>query len=303
MAQYEAFASNSASPWRGFAERFSSALLAAVAIGLIVLGKIDPALMEEARSRTADSLAPLLTLVQQPLGTVRSEAAKIDGLMALADENARLREENARLKEWQATALGLEAQNQVLRRLVNLGPAAAPVLKTEPIIGEPGGVYVKSVLIAGGAHDGLGKGQPAMAGSGLVGRITELGEWSARVLLITDLNSRIPVMLERSRARAILAGDNSPRPYLMYLPKAATATVGDRIVTTGHDGVFPTGLSVGRVASVDNGEIRVEPIADLDRLEYVTLVDNVGESALTPEAAPARDYVPAEGRGGFLGER
>jgi len=123
--------------------------------------------------------------------------------------------------------------------------------------------------------------------------MTEIGAWSARVLLITDLNSRIPVILEGTRTHAILAGDNSAHPYLMYLPKAATVSPGDRLVTAGHDGVFPTGLAVGRVSSIESGEIRVEPIADLERLEYVELVDNVAQSALTPELAPA------EGRGFF----
>ncbi len=177
----------------------------------------------------------------------------------------------------------------MLRGIINLDPAAPPITRTEPIIAEPGGLYVRSVLIAGGAHDGLTKGQAAMVGPGLVGRITELGRWSARVLLITDLNSRIPVILEGTRTHAILAGDNSAEPYLMYLPKAATVNVGDRLVTAGHDGVFPTGLAVGRVESIENGEIRVQPIADLDRLEYIELVDSAVQSALTPEAAPSEE--------------
>ena len=218
---------------------------------------------------------------------------QIDDLFDLAKENARLREENDRLKKWQSTALGLEAQSQVLRGMLKVPNTAPPILRTEPIIAEPGGLYVRSVLVGGGVHDGLGKGQAAMSGPGLVGRITEIGAWSARVLLITDLNSRIPVILEGTRTHAILAGDNSSHPYLVYLPKAATVSPGDRLVTAGHDGVFPTGLAVGRVSSIENGEIRVEPIADLDRLEYVELVDNVAQSALTPELAPA------EGRGFF----
>jgi rod shape-determining protein MreC len=171
--------------------------------------------------------------------------------------------------------------------MINLAPSATPILRSEPVIGQPGGIYVRSVLVGGGAHDGLAKGQAAMVGPGLAGRLTEVGRWSARVLLITDLNSRIPVILEGTRTHAILAGDNSTRPYLLYLPKAAQVNVGDRVVTAGHDGVFPTGLAVGRVAGVENGEIRIEPIADLERLEYVEIVDSVAASALTPEEAPA----------------
>jgi rod shape-determining protein MreC len=293
VAQRTAFNPSAAAPPRAFGERFASVILTLAAIALIVMGRVDPAMVDRVRSETADFVAPILTVIQQPLATVRDTLGITQGLFDLAKENARLREENDRLKTWRSTALGLEAQSQVLRGLLNVPNTAPPILRTEPIIAEPGGIYVRSVLVGGGAHDGLGKGQAAMSGPGLVGRITEIGAWSARVLLITDLNSRIPVILEGTRTHAILAGDNSSHPYLMYLPKAATVSPGDRLVTAGHDGVFPTGLAVGRVSSIENGEIRVEPIADLDRLEYVELVDNVAQSALTPELAPA------EGRGFF----
>jgi rod shape-determining protein MreC len=293
VAQRTAFSPNAAAQPRAFGDRFASVILTLAAITLIVMGRVDPTMVERVRSETADFVAPALMVIQQPLATARDTLAISQGLFDLAQENARLREENGNLKKWQSTALALEAQSQVLRNMLNVPNTAPPILRTEPIIAEPGGLYVRSVLIGGGAHDGLGKGQAAMSGAGLVGRITEIGAWSARVLLITDLNSRIPVILEGTRTHAILAGDNTAHPYLMYLPKAATVSPGDRLVTAGHDGVFPTGLAVGRVSSIENGEIRVEPISDLDRLEYVELVDNVAQSALTPELAPA------EGRGFF----
>jgi rod shape-determining protein MreC len=276
-----------ATPLRALGDRFASVVLTLAAIALLAMGRIDPAMMDRIRTQTADAVAPLLAVIRQPVAKIRDTVAVSQGLFNLAEENARLRQENDNLKQWQAAALKLEAQSSVLREMLKLPPATPPILRSEPVIAEPGGVYVRSVLVAGGAHDGLGKGQAAMAGAGLVGRITEIGAWSARVLLITDLNSRIPVILETTRAHAILAGDNTAQPYLMYLPKATTVNVGDRLVTAGHDGVFPTGLAVGRVASVGNGEIRVEPLADLDRLEYVELIDNVAQSALTPEVAPA----------------
>ncbi len=290
MAQRTAFSPSVATPSRAFGERFSSVLLTVAAVALLIMGRADPSLVDRARSQTADFMAPLLIVIQQPLATVRNSIGVTQGLLGLAAENARLREENDRLKKWETTALSLEAQSGVLRSMINLSPTAPPILRTEPVIAQPGGLYVRSVLVGGGAHDGLGKGQAAMAGQGLVGRITEIGAWSARILLITDLNSRIPVILEGSRTHAILAGDNTANPYLMYLPKAATVSVGDRLVTAGHDGVFPTGLPVARVSSIENGEIRAEPIADLDRLEYVELVDSVAQSALTPETAPADNH-------------
>jgi rod shape-determining protein MreC len=120
----------------------------------------------------------------------------------------------------------------------------------------------------------LARGQAAITGGGLVGRLTEVGSRAGRVLLITDLNSRIPVVVERSHANAVLAGDNSERLRLLYAnAPAETIKIGDRIVTSGEGGVFPPGLPVGIVAAVDGGGPRVEPYVELSQLESVLIVD------------------------------
>jgi rod shape-determining protein MreC len=100
-----------------------------------------------------------------------------------------------------------------------------------------------------------------------------VGSRAARILLITDLNSRVPVIVEGSRQRAVLAGDNSEHPSLRYLEAGAAIRIGDRIVTSGQGGVFPPGLPVGVVA-VFNGELaRVELFVELSRVDYLRLVD------------------------------
>jgi rod shape-determining protein MreC len=103
--------------------------------------------------------------------------------------------------------------------------------------------------------------------------VVDVGEWSSRVLLITDINSRIPVLLETSRYRAVLAGDNSDRPRLAYVQPDTPVAIGDRVVTSGTGGMFPAGLPIGVVASVEDRVIRVAPLAALDRVEHVRLVD------------------------------
>jgi rod shape-determining protein MreC len=92
-------------------------------------------------------------------------------------------------------------------------------------------------------------------------------------LLISDLNSRIPVLIEATRTRAILAGNNSNRPRLIHLAPGATVSPGDRVVTSGHGGVFPVGLPVGLVDAVNEGGISVLPFVSRDRLEYVRVLD------------------------------
>jgi rod shape-determining protein MreC len=144
---------------------------------------------------------------------------------------------------------------------------------TARVIGSSAGAFVREVLIAAGARDGIAKGQAALTGEGLAGRVTEVGNRSARVLLLTDINSRIPVLLEGSRHKAILAGDNSNEPRLLFLPPDALPAPGDRIVTSGDGGAFPAGLPVGIVGSVEEGVVTVLPFVDWDRLEFLQLVD------------------------------
>jgi rod shape-determining protein MreC len=100
-----------------------------------------------------------------------------------------------------------------------------------------------------------------------------VGFRASRVLLLTDINARVPVLIERTRDQAVLSGDNSPMPELRYLPRDVDIKIGDRIVTSGAGGAFPPGLPVGEVADVSNGHYRVQPLADLARLEYLRLVN------------------------------
>jgi len=144
-----------------------------------------------------------------------------------------------------------------------------------------------------------------ITGNGLVGRVSGLGSRSARILLITDLNSRIPVAIEPSRARAVLAGDNSDRPRLIHLPPGADLSPGDMVVTSGHGGAFPVGMPVGVVAAVSDNGITVQPFVDRARLEVVRVVEyglagilgeeNIEERPITAEP-PKTDAEPADAR-------
>jgi len=163
-------------------------------------------------------------------------------------------------------------QNASLRGLLNLAPDGMLSYVTARVVADSGGIFVRSMLVNAGARHGVAKGHAVLSGEGLAGRIGAVGDRSARVLLITDLNSKIPVVIESTRVRGLVAGDNSARPKLVFLPPNATAAVGDRIVTSGHGGGLPAGLPVGEVAAVGSDGIRVRPFADLDRLDYLRVV-------------------------------
>jgi rod shape-determining protein MreC len=274
-----------AAPLKLFAQRFNFLFLIAAAVGLMVLGKAETAVVERVRMLVTDAFVPILDAIERPVATVHQAVERVHEIINVHAENARLREENERLLKWQAIARKLEAENKSMRELLNYTPEAPVSFVSARVVGHGGGSFLRAVLVTAGSADGVAKGQAALTGEGLVGRVTEVGERSARILLITDINSFVPVVIESSRDRAVLAGDNSDRPRLLFLPNDAKPQVGDRVTTSGHGGVFPAGLPVGVIASTGDGGVRVQPFVDLDRLEHVRLVE-YGLGGTLPVSAP-----------------
>jgi len=273
-------------PLKGLAHRFAYVILLAIALGFLLLGKANPQLHADIRMAITDVTAPLLDALSRPAVTVSDMISEVQELAQLREENKRLRAENGVLQQWQETARRLMSENKELAGLLGFRADKTAVSITARIIGDSGGAFVRSLLVNAGSQDGVRKGQVAVDGIGVLGRIAEVGERSSRVLLINDLNSRIPVVVESSRERAILQGDNSAQPKLAYLPINAKVKLGDRVVTSGHGHVFPPGLPVGVVTAISENEVRVTPFGDTVHIELVRLLDFGLEGLLDAAEAP-----------------
>ncbi|GAA0583533.1 rod shape-determining protein MreC [Caenispirillum bisanense] len=258
---------------RGVMQRFALLALVGASFALMLLGKADTVLVERARTSIADSVAPVLDVLSRPAASLAQAVETVREFTALHEENQRLRADNERLMRWQMVARKLEAENEALRALQNFRPEPEASFVSARVVADTGGAFAHSLLMLAGGGDGVRKGQAVMTGEGLVGRVAEVGRRTSRVLLITDINSRIPVMVGEGRQRAIMAGENTDRPRLIYLPANAGVVPGDLVVTSGAAGAFPQGLPVGVVASVEDGVVRVAPYVQRDRLEVVQAVD------------------------------
>jgi rod shape-determining protein MreC len=274
-------------PVRQALSRLTLPVLIAVAFGVMLLAKADAQLAERVRMALADALAPIYGVVSEPLASLRNAMADADGLMSVREENVRLREENDRLRQWQAVAMALDAENTSLKANLHWIPDPAPSYVTARVVADAGGVYARAVLLSTGPNHVVTKGQIALDERGLVGRVTEVGMRSARVLLITDINSRIPVTLESNGARAMLVGTNNPRPRLMFWPEGSKPVEGDRVVTSAEANAFPSGLPIGVVHYTANNVPEVEPYARLDRLDMVRIFD-YGLIGVQPPESPNR---------------
>ncbi|HJQ59534.1 MAG TPA: rod shape-determining protein MreC [Vineibacter sp.] len=282
---------------RAIVQRFSLALLAAAAVGVMLIGKADTVLIERVRGVTLDLVAPMLDVVSHPVAAINGVIADFEDLANLRAENARLREENARLLAWQSVARRLEGENAEMRGLLNFKEGPQATFITARVVGDSGSAFARSMLLNIGRRGGITSGQAVVTGEGLIGRVTEVGEHWARVLLLSDLSFRLPVLIERTRDRAILAGDNSTLPRLTMIPSLAGIQAGDRIITSGHGGSFPVGIPVGVVASVGDGGVKVKPLGDIVRLEFVRVVDyGIGGLVTGPPAPPEAFGPPAPTR-------
>lgn len=271
-------------PLRQALSRLTLPVLIAAAFGTMLLGKADTLIAERARILLADLLSPVYAAFAEPARAVRNMVAEVPELIALREENAQLRAENERLRRWQAAALALEAENALLRRQLAFVPDAAPSYVTVRVVADAGGVYARSVLVAVPPWMELRRGQIALDERGFAGRITEVGSRSARILLATDMNSRIPVTLEGSRARAMMVGTNGPRPRLQHWTEGTRPAEGERVVTSAEGIAFPPGLPIGVVRYSPAGTAEVELFARLERLDLVRVFDFNPGGILPPEA-------------------
>ncbi len=265
--------------------RLTLPVLAVAAFSLMLLAKADTLLADRLRAALGDSLAPLYAAIATPAEILHAAAGNAARALTVMQDNTELREENEKLRKWQTIALALDAENAALKAQLHFVPDTAPRFVTARVVADTGGIYTRSMLVAIGPNRFVAKGQIVLDQSGLVGRVTELGTRSARILLITDLNSRVPVELATSHVHAIMVGDNSDRPRLLFLPQGFHPQEGERIVTSGQARVFPRDLPVGTVQLGAGGAVEVLPEASLDQLDLVRIVD-YGLSGLVPPEAP-----------------
>jgi rod shape-determining protein MreC len=252
-------------PLKALVDRFAFGTLIVASVALLIIGKADVRLLEVVNTRITDALTPVLDFVVQPIEASRRLAETVGELVALRSENVRLREQNARLLEWQSVARQLALENAALRQVLHVeAEDEHPTAVTVRVVADSGGPFVQTVIVNAGSERGVVAGMAAMNEQGLVGRVIEVGRRSARILLLTDFNSRVPVMVEPSRDQAILAGDNSREPGLVFLPINPRLSVGDRVVTSGRGGVLPPGLAVGVVRAIER--IARDLLAGLDAL-------------------------------------
>jgi len=274
-------------PIRIWAQRFAFLGFVALSFALMLLSKAESTGIERMRLAIVDAVSPLLFVLSQPVQAAGQAVVSVEEFFFVYGENRQLRDENARLVQWVQEARRLGVENATLRAQLEYVPDKRSQFVTARVVADTGGAYFHSLLINAGARQFIRRGQAVIWQGGLIGRIAEVGERSSRVLLMTDINSRIPAVVESTGDRAIVRGDNSSRPVLQFLPDNSPVSPGDRIVTSGHGGVYPPGLAVGTVAQASETIISVQPFVSVSQLNQAVILDYGVDGIL-----PAPEQVP-----------
>ncbi|MEQ9226354.1 MAG: rod shape-determining protein MreC [Parvibaculum sp.] len=259
-------------PFREFSHRISLIFMLTLAAALLLLGRAETYVFDRARQVVTDLAAPLLEVASRPVAATRRVIERTDEYAYVFDENERLRSENARLLAWKEEALKLQAKVARYEALLNVQVDPSINYMSGRVVSDSGGPFVDTVLVNVGSEQGIKSGLAVIDTDGLVGRVVSTGPKASRVLLLTDLNSRVPVIIEPAHYKAVLAGDNTDWPKLEYLAAQSSVSPGDRVVTSGDGGLIPSGLPIGLVIQTSDGSLRVQTFSDRGRLDFVRVL-------------------------------
>lgn len=241
-----------------------------------LLWRIDSPRVERFRSMVLDRVVPSMDWAMAPVTGSINLFREFQSYQRVVEQNKELRRELQQMKSWKEAALQLEQENARLLDLNNVRLDPQLTFITGVVLADAGSPFRQSVLLNIGERDGIVDGWAAMDGIGLVGRISGVGQRTSRVMLLSDSSSRVPASIQPSGETALIVGDNSVAPLIEFLENPDQVRPGDRVISSGDGGVFPSGLLIGYVAQDPGGRLRVRLSADYERLEFLRVLRDHG---------------------------
>ena len=242
---------------------------------MLILGKVDESNLKVVKNYFTDITSYVLEIVGLPINSINKAVNQINSLIFIYSNNKNLSLENKELYKWKDLAQKLLVENEELKKLLNGVNKIPDSFVTAKVISNSSGSYIKTITLNVGTMHGLSIGNAVTNNWGMIGRVIEVGKKSARVLLVTDINSQIPVYFEKSKHKAIVIGNNSDFLEVKYLKSRVKLYDKDRIITSGEGGLLPRGLSVALYIENLNDEsdkIKVLPTRNWDIVDSLNVI-------------------------------
>ena len=255
---------------KGTKQKFSLFVLIILSIIFIYAETIEARPLNYLRSFFKDTIYRGALVVSVPSKVFSDLTNYTKDHVNLYSNYIQLKKENDELKNNISKTDFLELENSQLRKLIEEQVASDSNLVSARVMLDKQSPYLNSFIINIGNNKGIKNGMAVLDGKNFIGRIVDVNFFSSRVLLVSDLNSKIPVLIEPSAHHAILSGHGINKPTLEYLPKKHTIQDGDKVYTSGKEGIFSPGIPIGSV-KVENDLITVLLFSDLGQITFVNI--------------------------------
>ena len=256
---------------RGAKQKFSLFVLILLSLSIFVL--------DVSKLKPIKILRSLLNDGVYRISAVSSSPIKFSGIVKdffithifVYKENRKLKTELEKLKNKDFQTLYLQTANKRLQNIIQLEKQSAFTTIAAKVLLDKNSPYLNSVIINRGSSSRIKLGMPVLSEGNLVGRVVEINFLSARILLLNDLNSKIPVMISPKGSQAILSGHGEDKPKLEYLPEKFELNDKNLVFTSGKDGIFFEGIPIGNVIFEDN-KIKVKLFSDPNQISFVNVI-------------------------------
>ena len=278
-----------------------AAAAVAVVAGVVALGLVltdhrssaNNGAYGAARGEFDEVMEPVVNLISAPARWFSGLGDFSGGYFFAVSQNRELNKQVAEMQRWRDAAIALKNLNLRYESLLKLRTEPPIPMVSARVVSDARGPFSEARLADAGSDDGVKIGNPAMSEDGVVGRVVGLTKNASRILLLTDVESRTPVLIDRTNARAILTGDGGPNPKLEFLHGLNSVKDGDMVLTSGDGGLYPRGLPVGVAAKDYRGVWRVRLYSDRAAIDFVRILVFDDFSQMVSQAQLAQSAMPA----------
>ena len=259
---------------KGTQQKFSLFILIIFSVILLMVDSIDIKPLNYVRVFVKDTIYRGSLIASSPSKGINFLINNAKEHFKLESNYIKLKKENVQLKEKIHETDFLFLENNQLRKLIDEQASSKSNLVSARVIFNKQSPYLNSFIINIGSNKNIKKGMAVLDGKNFIGRIVDTNYFSSRVLLISDLNSKIPVIIEPSGHHAILSGHGNKMPSLEYLPEKHSVVDGDTVYTSGREGIFVPGLTIGKIKT-EKDQVNVLLFSDLSQITFVNI--NLGD--------------------------
>ncbi|MFT6106685.1 MAG: rod shape-determining protein MreC [Rickettsiales bacterium] len=248
-------------------------LFAFLCLALIVTSKINPKITDNLANVIVEYSTPIARIASAPFNAVVDVVINFQELMEIRKRNIFLTKENQDLKSVYIKSLKILQENRQIIKTINYAAPKSSQFVVAHLIAKPHQIFSRNVFIDAGENYQIKTGNIVTGSRALVGRIDQVGTEKSRVLLATNINSRIPVLISGSKTKGILAGNNSDLMKILYLGKDHSVKIGDMVFTSGDGDEIPSGILVGVISKTDRKNAYVKMIEDVKNLDLISVIN------------------------------